>query len=77
MKDKVLEIMSRVLDVPVADITDDASVNTIKSWDSMHHLLMILAFEEEFGVSFPDSEVVELLSLEVILAALDKKLQSR
>jgi acyl carrier protein len=38
---------------------------------------MILAFEEEFGVSFPDNEVVELLSLEAILAALDKKLQSR
>jgi len=76
MKDKVREIMSRVLEMPIEDITDNASVHNIKSWDSMHHLLMILAFEEEFGVSFPDNEVVELLSFEAIIAALDKKLQS-
>ena len=75
MKDKIREIMSGVLEVPVETITDEASRNTIKSWDSMRHLLLILAIEEEFGVHFPDNEIVELLSLEAILAALNKKSQ--
>ncbi len=74
MKDKVREIMSRVLETPAEAITDDASVKSVKSWDSMHHLLLILALEEEFGVSIPDSEVTELLSLEAILTALKEKL---
>jgi acyl carrier protein len=33
------------------------------SWDSLNHLRIILAFEEEFGVSLEPSDVIGIRSL--------------
>ncbi|MBJ7330692.1 MAG: acyl carrier protein [Solirubrobacteraceae bacterium] len=60
------EVLASVLEVDVQVITDDASPDTIESWDSLAHLNLILALEEEFGVTIPDAEAAELTSLPLI-----------
>ena len=73
MKEKIKEIMARVFEIPIDKVGDDASLETIEEWDSLHHLYLVLALEEEFGVSLTDDEIVELLSLDLILLSLKGK----
>lgn len=58
--------MSAVFEVSVTDITDNSSVDSIESWDSLKHLNLILALEEEFNVTIPDEEVGNLMNYKLI-----------
>ena len=73
MRKKVFKVISQIMNVPVEQITDNSSPDTIQKWDSLHHMNLILALEEELGVQFSDDEVVEMLSVELILLTLKEK----
>ena len=66
MEDRIKNVMSAVFEVSVDKTNDDASPDTIESWDSLKHMNLIIALEEEFNVEFSDSETVELLSYKLI-----------
>ena len=63
---KIKQVMSLVFEVPLESIADDASSDNIENWDSLRHLNLILALEEEFGVSIPDEEVGNLINYKLI-----------
>lgn len=46
------------------------------SWDSLFHLTLVLAIEQEFGITLTDVEVVELNSFESALQILEDKLSA-
>jgi acyl carrier protein len=71
---KIKQIMSAVFEIPVESITDESSHENIANWDSIGHLNLILALEEELGVSIPDKEVENLMNykqLKIILGKID------
>jgi acyl carrier protein len=47
-------------------ITVDASPDTIENWDSVRHMNLVLALEEEFDFEFTDDQVVEIISYALI-----------
>jgi len=64
-------VLATVFGVPAAAITDDASPDSIATWDSLRHMNLVLALEQEFGVELTDDQVVEVLSyplIKIILA---------
>jgi acyl carrier protein len=63
---KIKEVMSAVFEIPLESISDDSSYDNIENWDSLRHLNLILALEEEFEVSIPDEEVGNLLNYKLI-----------
>lgn len=63
---KIKQVMSAVFEIPAESITDYASSDNIENWDSLRHLNLILALEEEFGVSIPDEEVGNLVNYKLI-----------
>jgi acyl carrier protein len=63
---KIKQVMSAVFEIPVESITDYSSSDNIENWDSLRHLNLILALEEEFGVSIPDDEVGNLVNYKLI-----------
>lgn len=58
--------MSVVFEVPLQEINEDVSTDNLENWDSLRHLNLILALEEEFGVSIPDEEVGNLVNFKLI-----------
>ena len=70
MKDRVFQIMSDVFAVPADSLNEDSSIDTIESWDSLQHMNLIFALEEEYGITLDDSVVAELTSVKHILEAL-------
>lgn len=63
---KILEVMSYVFEVPVSDLNEESSQDSIESWDSVKHLNLIVALEEEFGIEIPIEEVGHLISFKLI-----------
>ena len=55
------QVLSRVreiaCDVLQAEVTSDSSPETVESWDSVHHLNLVLALEEEYGFEFLPEEM--------------------
>ena len=51
MMERIKRVMARTFDIPIADIGDDAEINSLPNWDSLGHMLLMLELEAEFGVS--------------------------
>ena len=69
---KLKEVLSTVFEVSVESITDDSSSDTIENWDSLRHLNLIIALEEEFNVVIPDEEVGNMVNFKLIELVLNE-----
>jgi acyl carrier protein len=61
-------IMAQVLGIEEEEIKDDSSMSNIEAWDSLRHVNLIIALEQEFGISFPDEEITNLTSVQLLIA---------
>jgi acyl carrier protein len=73
MEETIKSIMASVFRRDLSEIGTDASPDTIDTWDSLGHMRLIVALEEEFGVSFTDDEIPEMLNYDLVLATLRSK----
>jgi acyl carrier protein len=71
---KIYQLMSNVFEIPVEEISEDSSLDSIESWDSLRHLNLILAIEEEFGITIPDEEVGNLINYKLIELIINEQL---
>jgi acyl carrier protein len=74
MKDKLFQIISNIMNVPIALINEESSPDNIDSWDSLKHLNLILAIEQEFDIILSDEEIIEMMNVQLILEILKEKL---
>jgi acyl carrier protein len=65
-------IVSRVFGVPLEQVTDDSSPDTIEGWDSLKHISLMLALETEFGVSLTPDDAMNMVSVERIRSILTR-----
>jgi acyl carrier protein len=72
---KLKAVMSAVLKVPADEIGEESSMDTIASWDSLQHMNLVLALEEEFGVSVPDEDAANITSYKLIRTVLQECLK--
>jgi len=73
---KLKQIMSTVLRVPADNIDGDANMDSIKSWDSLNHMNLILALEDAYGVSIPDDEATNITSYPLVRLIINEQLQN-
>jgi NAD(P)-dependent dehydrogenase (short-subunit alcohol dehydrogenase family) len=59
MGNKVKEILSQILKVLAAAVTDDLAMKDVEAWDSLKHMEMIVAFEEAYHSEFNFDEIAE------------------
>ncbi len=57
---KLLNILSRVLDLKIENITDSIGPNNTESWDSFNGLLLATELEKEFEVKFTMEDIVSI-----------------
>jgi acyl carrier protein len=73
---RVQHIMADIFQVSAAQITPMSSPDTIENWDSLNHLNVVLALEQEFGIQFLPEEIEKLLSVECFATLLEEKLHA-
>jgi len=57
---RVREIVSDVLQVDAGAVTPDSSPENVASWDSVQHLNLVLALEDEYGLQFLPEEMDQM-----------------
>lgn len=67
------QVLADVFGVDVSAINDEASVDTIEKWDSLNHLNLVLALEEQFKVSLSEEQIVEMLNYPLVRAVLQEQ----
>jgi acyl carrier protein len=66
LENRVKRIVSDIFSVPLSELTAQSSPETIASWDSIGHLDLVLALEQEFGVRLEPNEVPQMGDVEKI-----------
>ena len=65
-EERIKNAMSAVFEIPVEQIKDDSSPDTIESWDSLKHMNLVISLEEEFEIEFTDDEIIEMMNYKLI-----------
>jgi acyl carrier protein len=73
MFEKIQKIMSSVFEIEAKMINENSSADTIAVWDSLKHINLIMALEQEFNVEFDEVEISEMISYKEIEKALKSK----
>ena len=66
MTESIKRVMSQILGVNPGEIDDESSPATIERWDSLKHIQLIMALEDELEIQFPDELIPELVTFKVI-----------
>ncbi len=67
---KLRSTISAILGVPEDQITDDLSSETVDTWDSLNHINLISAIEQEFGVTLATDDLADSQSVRKLKALL-------
>ena len=71
---RLKQVIASVLQVPVESIGDDTSRETIERWDSLQHMNLVLALEDEFGIYIPDEDATRINSYPLIMQVVNEQL---
>ena len=66
MHERIKVVMAQIFNIDVNSITEQSSPENVERWDSLRHMQLILALEDEFGVTIADAAIPDLLSINAI-----------
>jgi acyl carrier protein len=66
-------IAADVLGVSPKSLSPESGPETIEAWDSVQHLNMVLAIEQQFNLEFDPDEIDAIKTLADMAAAVDSK----
>ena len=72
MSKRVYSIISKVMDLPISEINDESSPETIESWDSFNSYVLLDELETEFKTEISIDEVFETKNVSDIKKYLKK-----
>ena len=68
----VKKVMAVIFEVETNSISNSASQDNIVEWDSIRHLNLITALEEEFEIEFSIEDIANLVNLNIVVAAIEE-----
>jgi acyl carrier protein len=73
MEDQIKRIMADVLDLDPETIDGGTARDSLEAWDSLKHIMLCLALEEEFKISFEVQEIESMMSYDDVVQILQQK----
>jgi len=64
---RVCAIMAATFNVPASSITPATTPETLEAWDSMGHLTLMLALEQELNISIPPEDGERMKDVDTIV----------
>ena len=59
--------MSDVFLIDLNEVNETSSPDTIPQWDSIGHLNLVTAIEEEFGIKIEDEQITQMLNFKLVV----------
>ena len=76
-EDTLKQVMATMLKVEASVIDADSSMDNMPNWDSLRHMNLVPALEEEFGVVIPDEDAGNITSYKLIKLVLEDLLKAK
>jgi acyl carrier protein len=76
-EDTLKQVMATMLKVEASVIDVDSSMDNMPNWDSLRHMNLVLALEDEFGVVIPDEDAGNITSYKLIKLVLEDQLKAK
>jgi acyl carrier protein len=74
MEDSLKRVMSDLFGISTDEINEESSIHTIEAWDSLKHMELVAAIEENFDIPMLSmDEIVEMTSFAKIIEILRNK----
>lgn len=67
MEEKIISLIESILKVPAGTVTVQTRAQDLEQWDSLAHVMIIGALEEQLGIEIPLDEAVEIEDVAGIL----------
>jgi len=77
MEKRIFDVIANIMEESIENINLDSSSDNIDNWDSLKHMNLVLALEEEFEVQFESEEIMEMLNVGLIFEILKEKTLSQ
>lgn len=71
---KVQQVMADTFGVELSDIDVDSSQDSVDNWDSVNHLNLITALEEEFEIEIPFEEIGIMTNFKLVVNVITEML---
>jgi acyl carrier protein len=74
LENRIKNVMSAVFEIPAIKIGKESSPDNIESWDSLKHMNLVVALEEEFELEFMEDEILDMMNFDLIISILSDKI---
>lgn len=69
MEQQIREVMAKVFNQDVNSFSPCSSVETVRKWDSLGHLNLVVQFEKKFNIKFSDEQIFGMRSFKKVFEA--------
>ena len=76
-ENKLKLLISKILKVKPNKIKDNSGLGQSSNWDSIGHLKILLAIEQEFKINFGDKEIISIINYYNIKNLIKKKITNK
>jgi acyl carrier protein len=71
-EDKLKEIIADTFDIDEDEINDDMNSDSVERWDSLNHLRLVTALEDEFDIKLTMEDVNTMVDYSKIVEFVSK-----
>ena len=68
-------IVATVMGIPESMISTDLSPDLLEKWNSLRHMNLVTAVEEEFNIVFEYDEIVQVMEYRILEEIVRRKLE--
>ena len=69
---KLTEAFVEALQIDASQVVDGLEYNTIKEWDSVAHMTLVAALEEQFDIMLDTDDIIDMSSVAKVKEILGK-----
>ena len=71
MLEQLIELISKVLKISAGDLSIESSAEQYSQWDSLAHMNLIFALEDEFKVTVSDEDLPNSMNVKKLLEIIE------
>lgn len=71
MDEELKELVAEVFNIKEKNVTPELSQDNLDNWDSMNHLKLITAVEEELDINLTMDEIEEITSIAKLISIIE------
>lgn len=68
MKEKIIEVLAKVLEQNIEVIREDAVIRDLPGFDSLHYVMMISELDESYNIEIPLEKALEVETVGELIA---------